>query len=456
MATNTLSLLELNQMIGERMRNQFPGSFWVMAEISECNVNYSGHCYLELVERDEADRLVAKSRAIIWSQTYRMLSSYFETSTGISLKSGIKVLLMASIEFHSIYGLSLHITDIDPTYTIGEIARKKLEIIEKLKAEGVFSLNKEIPMPSVIQRIAVISSEKAAGYTDFSDQLVNNTAGYHFYTRLFPAIMQGEYAEGSVINSLECIYPYADFFDCVVIVRGGGSATDLSCFDNYWLPYHICQFPLPVITGIGHEKDESITDMVAHTRLKTPTACANFIIDKAAAFHANLYDLSLKFTDSCNEIIENKKYSLVQLAKKHGREANFHIQKHVNRQNKRITRFSYISKQLITHEHHQLAIDKLNINNALQKNVNTNKKMMEHHHTKLVSLLSKQLQNRKHRLSMLEQHADDINPFNLLEKGYSITTKDNERIYNGNNLKAGDKIKTTYYKGETVSIIKKR
>jgi len=456
MATNTLSLLELNQMIGERMRNLFPGSFWVMAEISECNVNYSGHCYLELVEKDEADRLVAKSRAIIWSQTYRMLSSYFETSTGVPLKSGIKVLLMANIEFHSIYGLSLHVTDIDPTYTIGEIARKKLEIIEKLKTEGVFSLNKELPLPSVIQKIAVISSENAAGYTDFKDQLINNQAEYHFYTRLFPAIMQGEYAEGSIINSLECIYPYADFFDCIVIVRGGGSATDLSCFDNYWLPYHICQFPLPVITGIGHEKDDSITDMVAHTKLKTPTACANFIIDKAAAFHANLYDLSLKFTGSCYEIIENKKYTLVQLAKKHGREANFHIQKHVNRQNKRISRFSYISKQLITHEHHRLAISKLNINNALHRNVNTHKKMMENHHPKLVSLLSKQLQNRRHHVSMLEQHAGDINPFYLLKKGYSITTKDNKRIYNGNSLKAGDEIKTRYYEGETVSIIKKR
>ncbi len=456
MTTNTLSLQELNQMIGERMRNLFPGSFWVMAEISECNVNYSGHCYLELVERDEADRLVAKSRAIIWSQTYRMLSSYFETSTGVSLKSGIKVLLMANIEFHSIYGFSLHITDIDPTYTIGEIARKKLEIIEKLKTEGVFSLNKELPMPSVIQKIAVISSENAAGYTDFKDQLINNQAEYRFYTRLFPAIMQGEYAEGSIINSLECIYPYADFFDCIVIVRGGGSATDLSCFDNYWLPYHICQFPLPVITGIGHEKDDSITDMVAHTRLKTPTACANFIIDKATTFDATLYDRSLKFTHTCIEIIESKKRSLTHLAKIHGREANLHIQKHVNRQNKRISRFTYLSKQLITHEHHNLEISKLNINNALHRNVNTLKKMMENHHPKLTSLLSRQLQNRRHRISMLEQHAGDINPFYLLKKGYSITTKDDKRIYNGNSLKVGDKIKTRYYEGETVSIVKKR
>jgi exodeoxyribonuclease VII large subunit len=279
MQENPLTLSELNGLIRNSIKQAIPDAYWITAEIAELKVNYSGHCYLELVEKNSnADTLKAKARATIWSSVFRMLKPYFETTTRTSLTTGLKIMVKVTVEFHELYGLSLNITDIEPRFTMGEMARQKLEVIDRLMSEGVFDLNRQQEIPRLPQKIAVISSKTAAGFGDFQDQLLHNPNGYAFYIKLFPSVMQGEEAEKSIVTAMEKVFRYEDIFDVLVIIRGGGAQSDLSCFNGYWLASHIAQFSLPVLTGIGHEQDETVADMVAHTRLKTPTAVAEFLL----------------------------------------------------------------------------------------------------------------------------------------------------------------------------------
>ncbi len=266
------------------------GAQWVVAEISECKVNYAGHCYLELVERpDNGKSPVAQARAVIWSSSYKMISGYFRFQTGSDLSAGMKVLVKCTVSYHPVYGLSLIISDIDPDYTLGETERLRRQTIAKLQEEGVFGMNKECELPEVVQRIAVISSPKAAGYRDFMQEL--NASPYRFEVKLFASVMQGDAAESSIVAALDAIAEAGDGFDAVVMIRGGGSTSDLGCFDNYRLCAYVAQFPLPVITGIGHDKDVSVADMVAHTSLKTPTAVAAFLVSRAEEMHNRLEEL---------------------------------------------------------------------------------------------------------------------------------------------------------------------
>lgn len=266
------------------------GAQWVVAEISECKVNYAGHCYLELVERqDNGKAPVAQARAVIWSSSYKMISGYFRFQTGSDIGAGMKVLVKCTVSYHPVYGLSLVISDIDPAYTLGETERIRRQTIAQLQEEGVFGMNKDFELPDVLQRIAVISSSKAAGYRDFMQEL--NASPYRFEVRLFASVMQGEAAEGSIVDALDAVAEQGDGFDAVVIIRGGGSTSDLGCFDNYRLCAYVAQFPLPVITGIGHDKDVSVADMVAHTSLKTPTAVAAFLVARAGEMHGRLEGL---------------------------------------------------------------------------------------------------------------------------------------------------------------------
>ena len=301
---HTIRLSELNKSIKSAVSDAFPSAVWVIGEISELKVNHAGHCYMELIEKDEkTDTINARARAVIWSSKYGILRSYFETSTSYRLEQGIKILVLVRIEFHEVYGLSLNISDIDPSYTLGDQEKKRLEIIRMLKEDGIFTMNKELPFPLVPQKIAVISSATAAGYRDFQDQIDNNPYGYRFSCVLFQSVMQGQQAESSLISSLERVFSLEHLFDAVVIVRGGGSKADLACFDNYELASHIAQFPLPVLTGIGHEQDESVADLVAYQQLKTPTAVAEFLIDRILAFESLLDGLQEKFILTTTNII---------------------------------------------------------------------------------------------------------------------------------------------------------
>jgi exodeoxyribonuclease VII large subunit len=279
MQNDRLTLRQLNLMVQDAIEMQLPDEYWVEAELSECRER-NGHCYMELIEKDELTNTpVARASAKCWRQTWQMVSPYFERTTGQPLRAGLKVLFRVYAQFHEAYGFSWIVTDIDPTYTLGDMARKRQEIIRQLKEEGVFDLQRELHIPLFAKRIAVISAAGAAGYGDFCRQLEENGYGFCFEMTLFPAIMQGEQVEQSVINALNSIYERINDFDVVCILRGGGATADLSGFDTLALAENVAQFPLPIITGIGHDRDESILDMVSNTRVKTPTAVAALLID---------------------------------------------------------------------------------------------------------------------------------------------------------------------------------
>jgi exodeoxyribonuclease VII large subunit len=306
--TEKLSLTELQLLIRDSLYIALPDLYWVIAEISEIKENYAGHCYLELVEKHPDEKNVrARVKAIIWSKRYRFLKSFFENITGETLRQGLKILVRTKVEYHELYGLSLIISDIDPSFTLGEMAIKRQLIIKRLEDDGVITMNKELDFPLVPQKIAIVSSKSAAGYTDFLSHLTDNNYGYIFYTFLFETAMQGTDTEISVINTLNRIAQYTGLFDVVVIIRGGGSLTDLSWFDNYNIAYHVTQFPLPVITGIGHEKDLSVTDMVAYQSLKTPTAVADYLIDCIAHTENHLNEMSSEIVESSRIILEENR-----------------------------------------------------------------------------------------------------------------------------------------------------
>ena len=281
-AHNAITLYDLAVLIRRTIDQGLPNTYLVTAEIQSLSVNRSGHAYLELVEKsEEGDRVISQARATIWAGQYRMIKAYFESATGRQLQSGIRIMVKAKVNYHEIYGLSLNITDILPEYTVGEIAMQRQRTIDQLKVDGIFDMNRTLALPRLVQRIAVISSATAAGYGDFCKQLQGNQYGYYFSATLFEAAVQGDGAAASIIEALDSIAECRDQFDCVAIIRGGGSKTDLACFDQLAISQHICQFPLPIITGIGHDRDESVADLVANTPLKTPTAVAQFLIDRA-------------------------------------------------------------------------------------------------------------------------------------------------------------------------------
>lgn len=274
-----LTLYALNKLVRNAVNEALPMRYWVTGELSEVRETAQGHCYIELVQRDEVSgSIVAKARGTIWARVYSILRPYFLEQTGQRFAAGMKVLLQVTVDFHELYGFALDVCDIEPAFTIGEAARRKKQILNRLEQEGVINLNKELPFPLLPQRIAVISSSFAAGYGDFCDQLTNNPYGFIFYPCLFPAPMQGDKVESGVIKALDRIADNIDMWDVVVIIRGGGATSDLSCFDTYDLANNCAQFPIPVITGIGHQRDDTVLDVVAHTRVKTPTAAAELLV----------------------------------------------------------------------------------------------------------------------------------------------------------------------------------
>jgi exodeoxyribonuclease VII large subunit len=303
MQKSSIRLSDIQQRIKQTLESALTGSYWITAEINELKTNTAGHCYIELIEKDaDTNALTAKANAIIWAYSFRLLKPYFETSTGCALAAGIRVLVKAAVQYHPLYGLSLLISDIDPAYTVGELEMLRRKTIARLREDGVFDMNRETLFPLLPQRIAVISSEQAAGYQDFMNHLHHNEYNYAFRTQLFPSLVQGTTAAQSIIANLSLINEQREAFDVVVIIRGGGSAADLACFDEYELAAHVAQFPLPVLTGIGHEKDESVVDLVAHTALKTPTAVADFLIDCVAEQENRLLELE----DSMKNIVRQQ------------------------------------------------------------------------------------------------------------------------------------------------------
>lgn len=410
MPEKSYSLVELTSHIAQVMRVNFDTPLWIRAEISEIRENPSGHCYLELIEKDKnTDSIVAKIKANIWANTYRMIKPYFETSTGQSLKSGLNILIAVTVDFHDVFGISLNIKDIDPSFTLGEMALRRREIIRQLEADGVMEMNKMLPFPELPQKIAVISSPGAAGYDDFCNQLRNNTGGFVFYPRLFPAIMQGEQAESSVIEALEKIFIHADLFDVVVIIRGGGATADLSCFDSYDLAFNCAQFPLPVITGIGHQRDFTVLDMVAGKSVKTPTAAAELLIDCLSETNSRLYDAYQGIYDQLNKI-------------------------------------SISGHQLL--ETYQWKI-----RHALTQKTSIKEKQLERISSGIRNSIKISLLHQHNKLSLMEKSIEQHSPAFLLKFGYTLTTLHGKRISSANQVKPGDKIVTYLSDGSIASVV---
>jgi exodeoxyribonuclease VII large subunit len=449
-----ISLFNLQNQIKSGIKNIFPGSFWIIAEISEMNSNQSGHCYLELIEKaTESDQIIAKTKATIWAFTFRMLKPYFESVTGERFASGLKVMLSVSIEFHELYGFSLNIKDIEPNYTIGDLSRKKQEIIKQLQDEGVFHLNKELEFPIVPQRIAVISSETAAGYGDFVHQLKTNHFRYKYSVKLFNAFMQGEEAEKSIIHALETIFDSQEKFDIIVIIRGGGSQADLNCFNSYWLAYHITQFPIPVLTGIGHERDQTITDLVAYNSLKTPTAVAEFIIEKTSEFETYLDELHENFTSLVTSILDEKQSHLQELTR-------FYISSvkmSLANQNKRIEKYEALvnlnAKNQIRNNQQNLETYTYKIKSVTQHILSVKKQQADGFQKHFSMLIKTQLSNNNQKLANYLNRAHLLNPYHIMKKGYSLTYRNGMLIKSASQLKPGDSIMSKWIDGNAESTI---
>lgn len=410
MSDQRLTLRQLNLMVRDAIEMQLPDEYWVEAELSECR-EHGGHCYMELVEKDDRSNTpVARASAKCWQQTWLMVRPYFERTTGQQLRAGMKVLLRVYAQFHEAYGFSWIVTDIDPTYTLGDMARRRQEIIRQLKDEGVFDLQRELQLPLFAQRIAVVSAANAAGYGDFCRQLEDNEYGFRFSITLFPAVMQGEQVEASVVSALNQIYGRMADFDVVCILRGGGAVADLSGFDTLALAENVAQFPLPIITGIGHERDESILDMVAFQRVKTPTAAATLLIDNLRLVLERINTAQQRINTAVTQQLNSHKVRLSHLA----------------------TLIPTLPMRMLSDTRHHIDL--------LER--------------RLPVAIERQLTEQKHRLSRLELTLQGFDPQLLLSRGYSITLLNGKALRDPRQAKPGDTIETRIEKGIIQSVVK--
>lgn len=427
---NPLSLYELNNLVRQTLELTLDDTYWVQAEISELRVNR--HCYMELVQKDEhGNGMMAKARAQVWANTWVFLKSMFEQTTGQRLSVGMQVLVKVQVTFHELYGYSLNITDIDPTYTLGNIARRRMEILQLLDEKGILTMNKELPLPQLLQRIAVISSATAAGYGDFCNQLYGNPRGLAFYTALFQATMQGNDVEHSIIAALNKIAKQQERWDAVVIIRGGGATSDLQGFDSLLLAENVAQFPLPVITGIGHERDDTVIDLIAHTRVKTPTAAAEFLIHHQEEELDKVEDFSARLSERANNLLTHESMRLKLLASKlpllystvRAREE---------------TRIARLSATLGRHCMQRMEKERAQA-------------QLLHQRLKLSTLLL--LKGEGKHIELINSQLNNASPERILRLGFSIARIGGKAIKDIDQVKEGDEITTTLASGTLKSTV---
>ena len=403
------SLLELNRLVRATIEDTLCEQYWLEAEIGQIGEN-NGHCYLEFIQKVEGHNTpVARAKAKCWRNVWGSVRPYFEHTTGQTLTLGMKVLVLVHPDFHEAFGFSWIVDDIDPRFTLGDMARRRQEIIRQLKAEGVFDLNRELPLPLFTQRIAVISSSTAAGYGDFCRQLEENKRGFRFSVTLYESLMQGEGVERSIISALDKINAHIDDYDCVVIIRGGGATSDMSGFDSLLLAENVANFPLPVITGIGHDRDECILDMVSHTRVKTPTAAAAFLIDRLEQVARRIDDAADRITSYVQHRMEIEKMRLSRAA------------------------------------------ERIPILFSLVKSKQENK--METLNQRIASAVQRLIDRRRHTLDILEQRTKSLDPTLLLQRGYSITLVNGHALRSPSAVKPGDVIVTRLADGTVKSTV---
>ena len=401
------TLLQLNQLVKMTVENNLTAQYWVEAEISECRESY-GHCYLELVEKDPLmNTPVAKASAKCWRTAWSRIKPRFQQTTGTLPQPGMKLLLRVKAQFHEAYGFSWIVSDIDPTYTLGDMARRRKEIIRQLEQEGVINLNRELPLSPFAQSIAVISSATAAGYGDFQRQLLDNAYQLRFSTTLYPATMQGEAVGESIIQALNSIYQEQDKYDAVVIIRGGGATSDLTGFDSLPLAENIANFPLPVITGIGHDRDQTVADIVAHTSVKTPTAAAQLLVENLLSTLQHIADIAQRIRLTVTQRLDAEKQRVEKIAK-----------------------LLPVQMMMMT---------------------TTHSSRLEHMEQRMQNALKRTIERQQHKLELLANRTEALNPELMLKRGYSITTLNGRTIRTNGQLKKGDIIETRFADGTVTS-----
>ena len=420
-----MTLHELNSILGEVIEAGMPGEYWVEAEIAELRES-GGHCYLELIEKEEKTNTpIAKASAKCWRSHWGLVKSAFMQATQKQLSKGMKVLVKVYPQFHANFGFSWIITDIDPAYSMGSMALKRQKIIAQLKEEGVFDANKELALPLFTQRIAVVSSANAAGYGDFCNHLNDNQFGYQFHTTLFPAIMQGEGVENSVVQALNVIFSQMDDFDCVVITRGGGATSDLSGFDALDLARNVANFPLPVITAIGHDRDESVLDMISNVRVKTPTAAASFLIERLQHVDNVIDTLSNRIQRVMEYRIQNEKMKLHHLA----------------------VRIPSLFSVVKTSQEAKLAVFLHAMETSLGRKIQQDTHHIDALRENIHHMLNNKILKETHRLDLLTQHINAMDPQRILERGYSITYLDGKAVTSVHMVKKGMVVETRLKEG---------
>ena len=424
-----MTLFELNSLVSEVLENAMPRQYWVEAELSDVNER-RGHLFAELIEKDEdSNTPVARASAKCWASTWYSLKRTFERVTGEQLRTGMKVLLKVYVQFHPAYGFSWIITDIDPTFTLGDLAKKRMEIIAQLKAEGIFDMQRQLSLPMFCQHIAVISSATAAGYGDFCNHLHNNPYGFFFKTTLFHAVMQGEQIESSVIDALNRIFDAHEEYDCVVIIRGGGPTSDMSGFDTLDLAENVANFPLPIITGIGHDRDECILDMISFHRVKTPTAAADFLLSHLDNTSRTIDDLADRMVRSVARYLETERVRMKGISSK----------------------IPILFSMVKANETNRIELLSKRIENALrQKTEQESHRLQMLQHTIEVAVRLA-IEKERHRLSLLAQKGLSLDPEIILKRGYSITLSGGKVVTDASKVIKGEILETKLANGTVLS-----
>ena len=449
------SLSDVAMSIHKVIERTYTRPYYIKAEILKLNYYpYSGHCYPELVER-EGNTIKTEMRAVIWSANFQDINRRFVQITGEPLKENIRILCLATIQFSPKHGLALHIEDVEPTYTLGEMVRNRQEVIERLKKEEVFDLNRKLPMPLVPKRVAVISVETSKGYSDFMQTLEQNEPGYRFHTELFPSILQGDKAITGITSQLEKIEARQKEFDVVVIVRGGGGDVGMSCYDDYGLTQKVATFPLPVLTGIGHSTNLTVTDMVAHANFITPTDVAFSLIEDFRRFEEQINDCMARIAQQAQTRIAEVKQALVRTETALQYKLPKVIDNHRNNLSETYKTLVFKSKETTMHQGFLLKSLMQEIGNEMQLHLSRARQGLERIGETLPKSTRTILRKRAQECDTLTEKLHLLSPENVLKRGYSITLKDGKAVTNAADLNAGDRLTTRFYEGEVVSVVEK-
>lgn len=427
--TDYLSLYELNSIVKETIEDTLTRQYWVEAELSD-TCERRGHLFTDLIEKDTAGNgLRARAAAKCWASTWLVLRKKFENVTRQPLCNGMKVLLRVYAQYHTAYGFSWIITDIDPTFTLGDMARRRMEIIAKLKKDGVFDMQRQLHLPLFCQRIAVISSEHAAGYGDFCHQLHDNTEGFMFHTTLFPAIMQGERVEDSVVTALNHIFEQSECFDCVVIIRGGGATTDMSGFDSLVLAENVANFPLPIITGIGHDRDECILDMISHIRVKTPTAAAAYLISHLSHTAEMIEGVTVRITKAVAKRIEQERMTVNNIS----------------------SRIPILFSLVKVKQENRIESIMQRIENILSAKTQKGFHTIDLLDQRLSIAVQRKMELERSRLALLSQRTEALDPERILKRGFSMTLSGGKIVTDASQLAEGEVLETRLAHGTVFS-----